>query len=343
MFKESKEDLRSIQRYSKKCNVHVHARNKVIHIYPRSNRSFKGSATESEIISQLRRNDSITESKEADHVREKVTRPSEAQDDHLYKRQRRDEFEYPTEIKSSGQEQMSSEHSRKLTPQLLRDAPLNCPATLADEEEKNNRHRDSHNVNEKINQMSKSETFHPIATIIAVRIRSQSRWILNDIDVSEKWHLFKEKSLELANGEGLFVESHTQQILSLSHVLLLKPKQHCPLILFALSSIEKVPRSTLKSPIGEVELYTTYGIFLRWSNKQAEESKARKQAKQPDAIINEIDQLTDSEANCPECKNATHASEYMEELKIFCVPEILKSRVSRNGHFALRLIANMHN
>ncbi|CAB5180181.1 unnamed protein product [Rhizophagus irregularis] len=173
--------------------------------------------------------------------------------------------------------------------------------------------------------------------------RKESRWILNDIDVSEKWHLFKEKSLELANGEGLFVESHTQQILSLSHVLLLKPKQHCPLILFALSSIEKVPRSTLKSPIGEVELYTTYGIFLRWSNKQAEESKARKQAKQPDAIINEIDQLTDSEANCPECKNATHASEYMEELKIFCVPEILKSRVSRNGHFALRLIANMHN
>ncbi|EXX70003.1 hypothetical protein RirG_091330 [Rhizophagus irregularis DAOM 197198w] len=84
-------------------------------------------------------------------------------------------------------------------------------------------------------------------------------------------------------------------------------------------------------------------IYYLRSNKQAEESKARKQAKQPDAIINEIDQLTDSEANCPECKNATHASEYMEELKIFCVPEILKSRVSRNGHFALRLIANMHN
>ena len=43
--------------------------------------------------------------------------------------------------------------------------------------------------------------------------RKESRWILNDIDVSEKWHLFKEKSLELANREGLFVESHTQQIL----------------------------------------------------------------------------------------------------------------------------------
>jgi len=43
--------------------------------------------------------------------------------------------------------------------------------------------------------------------------REESRWILNDLDVSEKWHLFKEKSLELANKEGLFVESHTQQIL----------------------------------------------------------------------------------------------------------------------------------
>ncbi|CAB4389548.1 unnamed protein product [Rhizophagus irregularis] len=318
-------------------------------------KSFKGSATESEIISQLRRNDSITESKEADHVREKVTRPSEAQDDHLYKRQRRDEFEYPTEkANTSGFEDFLS--SDQESDSFLSDAPLNCPATLADEEEKNDRHRDSHNVNEK--------------QLVSLP-RKESRWILNDIDVSEKWHLFKEKSLELANGEGLFVESHTQQILSLSHVLLLKPKQHCPLMLEVLlirivkrlqrdeiargkavselqilavdRSYGELPRSTLKSPIGEVELYTTYGIFLRWSNKQAEESKARKQAKQPDAIINEIDQLTDSEANCPECKNATHASEYMEELKIFCVPEILKSRVSRNGHFALRLIANMHN
>lgn len=43
--------------------------------------------------------------------------------------------------------------------------------------------------------------------------RKESRWILNDIDASEKWHIFKEKSLELANREGLFVESHTQQIL----------------------------------------------------------------------------------------------------------------------------------
>jgi len=43
--------------------------------------------------------------------------------------------------------------------------------------------------------------------------RKESRWFVDDVDVSEKWHLFKEKSLELANREGLFVESHTQQIL----------------------------------------------------------------------------------------------------------------------------------
>jgi hypothetical protein len=43
--------------------------------------------------------------------------------------------------------------------------------------------------------------------------REESRWIVNDMDVSKKWHLFKEKSLELAEREGLLVESHTQQIL----------------------------------------------------------------------------------------------------------------------------------
>ncbi|CAG8469105.1 17115_t:CDS:10, partial [Gigaspora rosea] len=193
--------------------------------------------------------------------------------------------------------------------------------------------------------------------------RKESRWFINDTDVSERWHLFKEKSLELANREGLFVESHTQQILSLSHILLLKPKQHCPLIVEVFGDellvtmhediiqrltkqetefdrnhkrrcsfrtansyswpflwrtrnfeairniIERVPRLTLKGPVGEMELCTTYidtilsplftdpdrGIFLRWSNKRAVESKARKpvgRAKQPDAIINEIDQLS---------------------------------------------------
>ncbi|CAB5391767.1 unnamed protein product [Rhizophagus irregularis] len=336
MFKESKEDLRSIQRYSKKCNVHVHARNKVKKILSNFDtylstvevRKFINdlefhaemrvnvtSAYTVEVLKDQRQNRKLLVNYEETTLSQNQRRQIMCEKKLRDPQRHRMIIYTNVNVETSSSIQQSDQESDS----FLSDAPLNCPATLADEEEKNDRHRDSHNVNEK------------------------SRWILNDIDVSEKWHLFKEKSLELANGEGLFVESHTQQILSLSHVLLLKPKQHCPLILFALSSIEKVPRSTLKSPIGEVELYTTYGIFLRWSNKQAEESKARKQAKQPDAIINEIDQLTDSEANCPECKNATHASEYMEELKIFCVPEILKSRVSRNGHFALRLIANMHN
>ncbi|CAB5396355.1 unnamed protein product [Rhizophagus irregularis] len=299
MFKESKEDLRSIQRYSKKCNVHVHARNKVkkfypilIHIYPRSSRSFKGSATESEIISQLRRNDSITESKEADMCEKKLRDPQRHRMIIYTKRQRRDEFEYPTEIKSSGQEQMSSEHSRKLT--------------LG------------------INQMSKSETFHPIATIIAVRI-SNCKW-----------------------RRSICRKSHATDIILITRSLL-KPKQHCPLMLEVLREdflkLIRIVKYRKSSKINIKKPYWRGGAiyYLRYISAMAEESKARKQAKQPDAIINEIDQLTDSEANCPECKNATHASEYMEELKIFCVPEILKSRVSRNGHFALRLIANMHN
>ena len=50
----------------------------------------------------LLKNVSETEnSKKADHMREKVTRTSEAQDGHLCKRQRRDELqmpEYPTEV-----------------------------------------------------------------------------------------------------------------------------------------------------------------------------------------------------------------------------------------------------
>ncbi|CAB4412203.1 unnamed protein product [Rhizophagus irregularis] len=101
---------------------------------------------------------------------------------------------------------------------------------------------------------------------------------------------------------------HTQQILSLSHVLLLKPKQHCPLMLeVLLIRIVKYPKK-FKINIKKA-LLERVGCYIPTyrSNKQAEESKARKQAKQPDAIINEIDQLTDSEANCPECKNCTHA------------------------------------
>ncbi|KAG9298147.1 hypothetical protein G9A89_002584 [Geosiphon pyriformis] len=208
----------------------------------------------------------------------------------------------------------------------------------------------------------------------------KSRWIINNLDISKKWHIFKGESLKLAKDNGLFFESHVQQILSLSHILLLKPKQHCPLMVKIFSAelldtmhkdvmqrltkcktefnaevflkiipivkclqreeitrknavlklqmlatdcaygecailqaieniIQRVPTITLKSPIGEVELCTAYidpvlspifgdpdrGVFLRWSNKEAPESKNRKstgRAKQPDAIISDINQLS---------------------------------------------------
>ncbi|CAG8631935.1 493_t:CDS:2, partial [Paraglomus brasilianum] len=210
--------------------------------------------------------------------------------------------------------------------------------------------------------------------------RQESKWFINEIDVSEKWHQFKQRSLKLAMEKGLFVESHMQEILFLSHVLLLKPKQYSSLMMEVFSTellemmhkdmlerfteqetefdfeiftkltlivkqlrkgkvtrniavtelqtlmishsygevsilkaikniIERVPTITLSSPLGEVELCTTYidpvlspiiadpdcDIFLCWSNKEVPESKARKltgRAKQPDAIINNIEQLS---------------------------------------------------
>ncbi|KAG9307562.1 hypothetical protein G9A89_023127 [Geosiphon pyriformis] len=180
--------------------------------------------------------------------------------------------------------------------------------------------------------------------------------------------------------KGLFVKSHVPQILSVSHILLLKLRQYCPLmveifglellemmhkemlqkfteqeaefnseiltkltpifkrlqqgkitrntaieelqtftigcsygemsILKAIKNIiEKVPEFTSKSSVGEFELCNTYidpvlnsivadpdrDVFLRWSNREAPGSKARKltgRARQPDAIINTIDQLS---------------------------------------------------
>ncbi|CAG8636297.1 9868_t:CDS:10 [Ambispora gerdemannii] len=133
--------------------------------------------------------------------------------------------------------------------------------------------------------------------------RKEFRWVVMDVDISDKWHLFKETSLKLAKEEGLLVESH--------------PQQHCPLmvevfgfklleamykdvvrrlteqeteldaeVLIKLTrivkrlqreefvryggfriantcvtntiSIERVPRVTLKSSVGEIELCTTY-------------------------------------------------------------------------------------
>ncbi|CAG8657586.1 773_t:CDS:2, partial [Acaulospora morrowiae] len=36
--------------------------------------------------------------------------------------------------------------------------------------------------------------------------RKEFRWLVNDMDVSEKWHLFKEELLKLAKRDNLFVE-----------------------------------------------------------------------------------------------------------------------------------------
>ncbi|RUP45114.1 hypothetical protein BC936DRAFT_148592 [Jimgerdemannia flammicorona] len=38
--------------------------------------------------------------------------------------------------------------------------------------------------------------------------RQESRWLINKIDVSAKWHQFKEKSLKSVTERGLFVKSH---------------------------------------------------------------------------------------------------------------------------------------
>ncbi|CAG8506037.1 2654_t:CDS:2, partial [Acaulospora colombiana] len=179
--------------------------------------------------------------------------------------------------------------------------------------------------------------------------RKESRWFVNDMDVSEKWHLFKEESLKLAKRE---VEVFGDELLEIMHndilqrltnqktefdeetlvklVRIVKRLQRKEItrddavselqilavgrsygeraILKAIRNIiESVPRVTLKSPVGEVELCTSYidtilcPIFSDpdsggyRANKQAEESKARKytsRAKQPDAIINEINQLS---------------------------------------------------
>ncbi|RIA81814.1 hypothetical protein C1645_836340 [Glomus cerebriforme] len=287
---------------------------------------FQNQRQNREIISQLRRNDSITgeNSKEADHVREKVMRPSEAQDDHLYKRQRRDELqmpEYPTEKTNFLIHESDS---------FLSDAPLNCPVTLTDEEEKNNRHHDSHNVNgkDKIRcpRANIVET-SPLSSQPELDLPKQHCPLMLEVfggDLLETMH--KDIIKRFTKHESEFDEETLiklirivkrlqrdeiagDKVVSELQILAVDRSYEERAILKVIRNIIKiVPRVTLKS-IGEVELCTTYidpilcppfidpdrGVFLRWSNKQAEESKARKQigrAKQPDAIINEIDQLS---------------------------------------------------
>ncbi|RUS31904.1 hypothetical protein BC938DRAFT_476785 [Jimgerdemannia flammicorona] len=195
--------------------------------------------------------------------------------------------------------------------------------------------------------------------------RQESRWLINEIDVSEKWHQFKEKSLKSAMERGLFVlvtrssaktkttlptnggsfrcrlmhkdmlQRFTEQetefdfeiftkltqivkqgkvtrdiaVAELQTLIIGRSYGEISILKAIKNIIERVPRTTLKGPVGEVELCTTYidpvlspvvadpdrDVFLRWSNKEAPESKARKltsRARQPDAIINNIDQLS---------------------------------------------------
>ncbi|RUP45953.1 hypothetical protein BC936DRAFT_147526 [Jimgerdemannia flammicorona] len=74
--------------------------------------------------------------------------------------------------------------------------------------------------------------------------RKESRWIVNDVDVSEKWHFFKEESLKLSNGGGLFVESHVQQILYAFNFFILL-NYHASLITIGNLKIAAVERHTL--------------------------------------------------------------------------------------------------
>ncbi|GBC18903.2 C2H2-type zinc finger transcription factor [Rhizophagus irregularis DAOM 181602=DAOM 197198] len=288
----------------------------------------------------------------------------------LTEKHRQDDGEEITEDKSSsekkstnklsGQEQISSKQLSPLSPQSefedviddhesdlsLSDAPLKCPATFTDEEVKT--------TGTAIPIMS-TERFHYLDKIKCPRANIITTIVTSRI----------QRSRPLPQKES----SHTQQILSLSHILLLKPKQHCPLILEVFGGdllesmhkdvikrftkhesefdketlirltrivkrllreeitrdkafselqilavgrsygervilkairniIERVPRTTLKSSVGEVELCTTYvdpilctlfmdpdrGDFLRWPNKQAYEPESKKAGQLYDAL-----------------------------------------------------------
>ncbi|KAI9007859.1 hypothetical protein CLU79DRAFT_800452 [Phycomyces nitens] len=51
-------------------------------------------------------------------------------------------------------------------------------------------------------------------------------WKVKDILVAQKFRQYQEKALEEAKEHGLYMESHLQKILALSHILLLKPSQN---------------------------------------------------------------------------------------------------------------------
>ncbi|CAG8444262.1 3607_t:CDS:10 [Ambispora leptoticha] len=127
--------------------------------------------------------------------------------------------------------------------------------------------------------------------------QKESRWFVIDVDVSEKWHLFKEtwprrKHLQR---EEIVRDTAVSELQTLTVGRAYEERA-------VIKTVMKiVPRVTLKSSVGEIELCTTYidpvlgpvfadpdrGVFLR-SNKEAPESKNRKltgRSKQPDAFL----------------------------------------------------------
>ncbi|EXX69141.1 hypothetical protein RirG_098640 [Rhizophagus irregularis DAOM 197198w] len=291
-------------------------------------------------------------------------------------------FDFPSHYldKLSGQEQISSKQLSPLSPQSefedviddhesdlsLSDAPLKCPATFTDEEVKTtgtaipimSTERIKSSVQE---QISSPLSSHPEFKDLVSNNNCESDSFSDNEPVN--FPIINDVT-ELQLGPLPQKESR-----SLSHILLLKPKQHCPLILEVFGGdllesmhkdvikrftkhesefdketlirltrivkrllreeitrdkafselqilavgrsygervilkairniIERVPRTTLKSSVGEVELCTTYvdpilctlfmdpdrGDFLRWPNKQAYEPESKKAGQLYDAL-----------------------------------------------------------
>ncbi|KAF0525699.1 c2h2-type zinc finger transcription factor [Gigaspora margarita] len=143
--------------------------------------------------------------------------------------------------------------------------------------------------------------------------RKESRWFINETDISERWHLFKEKSLELPKQHcPLIVEVFGDELLITMHEDIIQRliKQETEFdneLLMKLVRIvkhlqwKKITRDDAVSELQILIVERSYGerailkAIRNMSNKETVESKARKpvgRAKQPDAIINEIDQLS---------------------------------------------------
>ncbi|KAH8549468.1 hypothetical protein BGW37DRAFT_501298 [Umbelopsis sp. PMI_123] len=73
--------------------------------------------------------------------------------------------------------------------------------------------------------------------------RASSRWIVDDIDISMLFHKFKKNAVaDRLDGTKLFLESHIEEILSQSHIMLLKPSQHCELAIDVYGGVDNLKR-----------------------------------------------------------------------------------------------------